>query len=123
MIVSNIYPYLDVRFDVRGQICRAMTYIDTGFYSEYGRVSLLVPQTYKKEFGKPDFYGRAVLADGRKVRFAYYRGSVKVNGIIRLAMIICGGDEFLIGRELIDEFKVTFEKAQRVIIDTENYTQ
>ncbi|MFH1562546.1 MAG: hypothetical protein ABIF11_03890 [Nitrospirota bacterium] len=58
------------------------------------------------------------MANDSNVRVPYYRGSVKIDKIIRPALILCcGDDEFLIGRELVDEFKVCFEKGKRVIID------
>lgn len=118
MIVSNDYPYLNVKFDVRGKIYTVRAYIDTGFYVSPDSYSLMIPKRFRDELEKPDFYEKIALTNDSKVRIPYYRGSVKIDKVIRHVFILCCGDnEFLICREFVDEFKVCFEKGKRIIID------
>lgn len=128
------YPYLKLRFTARNQprVYDIDAYIDTGFYEDerrllpgseasipQKRVRLIVPLRFRDELGKPDFSEAISLANGREYEIPAYYGGIKVNGETkpRPAVILCLGNGCLIGRHLIDEFKVFFDKGKVLTIE------
>ena len=112
-VTSEEYPYLHIRFEVRDDGDQGLALIDTGFSS-----SLVIPETWRYRLGTPDGYGRWSLADGSLVHAAIYSGNVEVIGLppIAAATIIVMGDEYILGRRILDLYEITLDHGQRVIV-------
>jgi predicted aspartyl protease len=111
MIVSENYPYVQVRLFVREQQLEVQTYIDTGFDGH-----VIVPADYGLVLGLGDYVSRWRLGDGSEVEAEGYLGIAEIVGLsVSIpARISCLGDEFIIGRGIIDHFRVTFNRGQTV---------
>jgi len=57
------------------------------------------------------------LADGSVVDVPVFLGAVEIVGLTSLpATIVALGDDYLLGRGILDHFKVVFDHGQRVVI-------
>ncbi|MBM3943841.1 MAG: hypothetical protein FJ316_13230 [SAR202 cluster bacterium] len=113
-IISHEYPYLPVAVELRGRTVRSSALIDTRFSG-----SLVVPATWlDPSLGLPDGYGRWELADGRAVRAPVYLGSVEIVGLVRIPQIVITvlGNEYVIGRRILDRFEITLDRGQKLIL-------
>ena len=91
-----------------------MALIDTGF-SGY----LAVPERfYHDDLGLPDSRVEWQLADGSTVEAPIYFGIVEIVGLpaVRAAITVLG-DEYVLGRRVLDQFRVTLDHGQEVIVE------
>lgn len=114
MIVSDRYPYLQVHLVIRAHQSQAWAYIDTGFDGY-----VIIPEGLAEEIGAEDYVVRWELADGSLVEAAEYLGTVEVIGVseplpVRVTVL---GMEVLIGRGLVDRFRVTLDHGQRILVE------
>ncbi len=67
-VISNRYPYLDLRVQIRDWQAEATALIDTGFTG-----NLVIPEhLWTDELGRPDGRGTLIVADGGIVRAPVY---------------------------------------------------
>lgn len=113
LTTSENYPYLKVRCRVRHWGAETWALVDTGFDGH-----LIVPRQVATQLGRPDSRIRWGLADGGRVATPAYYGVLDLVGIgsfsVRVATL---GDEYIIGRGIIDRLRVTFDHGQRVIVE------
>ncbi len=85
--------------------------MDTGFDGH-----LAVPQAHADGFGAPDGAFDLELANGAVVDAQVYWGSVEVMGVGRPAdaWIVALGNEYILGRAVIDRFRLTFDRGARL---------
>jgi hypothetical protein len=59
------------------------------------------------------------MADGRFVGYPFHEGQLEVVGLdVKLQVAIAlGGSEILIGRRIIDRFRVTFDHGREVVVE------
>jgi hypothetical protein len=59
------------------------------------------------------------MADGSVSIAGAYFGTVEIFGINEpiTARILALGNEFLLGRRVLDRYKVTFDRGQRVVVE------
>ena len=95
-----------------------MALLDTGFSDQ-----LIIPSTAVLEADgvvpEPDDWIDARVADGRSVPAPLYFGAIELPDLAPVdgVCIIVMGDQYIIGRGIIDLFKVTLDHGERLIIE------
>jgi len=99
---------------LRGQNSGASALIDTGFTGD-----LVIPtRALNDTVGLPDARIDWQLADGSVVDAPVYLGTIEVVGIPPIAVAITTlGNEYILGRGVIDRYRVTFDRGQRIIVE------
>jgi len=113
-VVSQRYPYLEVAWRVRHIERNDWAYADTGFEG-----ALIVPDIYESLFGQEDVLSLVQTADGQGHQVAAFVGQVTIIGIHETipARVLAFGNEFLLGRRVLDRYKVTFDRGQQVVVE------
>jgi predicted aspartyl protease len=112
----------DPRISVRGDrvCCRRVSffnilaYVDTGFDGY-----LIIPATQTSLLGAPQFSAPWELGDGSVVQAHEYRGDILVSGLtINIpARITLLGEEYLVGRGVVDHLRMIFDHGQRLLLE------
>lgn len=114
-LTSSTYPFLPVRFTIRGRRSgEVLALLDTGFTGDLG-----IPTTILSDnFGLPDSRVVWQLADGTVIDAPVYLGAVEIVGLgsVPAAITILGTD-YILGRGVLDRFKVTLDHGERVVIE------
>src|SRR5262249_39037765 len=108
------YPSLRMRFRAQEVNGEATAVLDTGFDGH-----LAVPEALIETFPPPAYVRRVRTASGEVVRVPVYLGTVELidqPGALD-ALIIALGDEYLLGLQTLNHFRVTFDHGQRVIVE------
>lgn len=110
-VISDRYPYLALEVKARGVIITDYFYIDTGFDG-----NLILPKHFAHEFGEADYISRWRLGDGSLVEAEDYLGEAKVVEVTEAApvRVSCVGDEFIVGRGIIDRLEIILDHGKRV---------
>lgn len=113
---SNLpFPYLLVQVQIRASKkieLELEALVDTGFGG-----GVAIPRGLVDLTDLPSMDTNWVLADGTEVATPAYLGYVQVGKFAPiLASIIVLGDEPLIGRQVLNHFKLTFDHGQKIII-------
>ena len=114
ILTSTHYPYLPIRInvgDVQGEVT---SLVDTGFSAE-----VIVPDGFLGPDAKVHGYADLQVADNRMLKAPVYLGTldiVPVSSGIEVAVIQMGRIHVL-GRGVIDQFKVTFDHGQRIVFE------
>lgn len=111
MLTSEDYPYLEVQVMVRDYKTQVRAYLDTGFDGY-----LIVPLSLATNLGMEDCVTQWELGDGSLIEAKEYFGAIEIPGLRTSlpARITSLGDEFLIGRGIIDQLRVTFDHGQKI---------
>jgi predicted aspartyl protease len=114
LIISLHYPYLEIWFRVRSYEEQISAYIDTGFDGY-----LILPSVYRRRLGPGDYLSRWELGDGSLAAAEEYLGMARIVGFAKdiSARIACLGNECLVGRGIIDRFRITFDRGQRIEVE------
>lgn len=114
MITSPRYPYLEIWVRVRSYEEVVLAYIDTGFDGY-----VILPSRYAKRLGACDYVSRWELGDGSLALAEEYLGAARVVGLAKETpvRITCLGTEYLVGRRIIDQFRLIFDHGQAVHIE------
>ena len=114
LLISEDYPYLEVQFAVRDYETQVRAYLDTGFDGY-----LIVPLPLATNLGREDYATQWELGDGSLIEAKEYFGAIEIPGLETSlpARITSLGDGFLIGRSVIDRFRVIFNHGQRIEIE------
>jgi predicted aspartyl protease len=115
VIITPAYPYVEVEFTIG--IFRSPTvlaYVDTGFDGY-----LLVPATQTALLGPAQFATSWELGDGSVVQAQEYRGDIHISSLaVTLpARITLLGEEYLLGRGIVDHLRMTFDHGWRLLIE------
>ncbi len=115
-LVSDHYPYLAVAIGRRGWGSEVMALFDTGYTSE-----VIVPASVRLELEpgtEPDDYHYVEVGDARILKAPVYAGNIKLGDFAALqVMILTLGNEYVIGRRVIDRFRSTLDHGKRLIIE------
>src|SRR6266436_4308071 len=108
-VVTPAYPYVEVEFAVgafRSPI--VLAYVDTGFDGY-----LIIPATQTSLIGPPQFFAPWELGDGSVVQAHEYRGDILIPGLGMSipARITLMGEEYLLGRGVVDHLRMTLITA------------
>jgi len=115
-IVTPAYPYLELEFTIGAfRSPTVLAYVDTGFDGY-----LIIPTIQTAFLGPPQFSAPWELGDGSVVEAQEYRGEVHVSGLaVTLpARITLLGEEYLVGRGIVDRLRMTFDHGQRLLVET-----
>ncbi|MBM2826966.1 MAG: hypothetical protein HW403_1030 [Dehalococcoidia bacterium] len=112
-IESLHYPYLQISWRVRDVEQEGLAYVDTGFDGH-----LAIPESAAGLLGLPDLLIPYRLASNQQVSAPAYAGSITLLGWSLLpATIIAMGSEMILGRRIIDSFRVTFDHGRRILVE------
>jgi len=114
MIVSTRFPYLEIQVTVRGKTVQDWAYIDTGFDGY-----VVVPHNQVQVLGPGDYVSLWELGDASLAPAEEYLGQVRLMGTATdlLARVTALGDEYLIGRALLDRWRIIFDRGQGVEVE------
>ena len=114
IVESSRYPYLQVRYAVGNHHETVWAYVDTGFDGYLG-----VPRSQAHRLGPPDREARYRLADSSPVTLPVYLGTIEFVGLMRSlpARIMSVGDEYILGRAVIDRLRLTFDRGARLVAE------
>lgn len=115
-VVPPAYPYVEIEFTVGAfRSPTLLAYVDTGFDGY-----LIIPATQTSLLGPPQFSAPWELGDGSVVQAQEYRGDILVSGLAVTipARITLLGEEYLVGRRVVDHLRMTFDHGQRLLLET-----
>ena len=111
---SSSYPYLTIRVSLRAGEHVAEALVDTGFTGD-----LVLPTgLLGGSLGLPDAAIDWELADGSTITAPAYIGSLEIIGLppVPATVTVLGG-EHILGRGVIDRFRVIFEHGRELIVE------
>jgi predicted aspartyl protease len=112
-LVSTHFPYVPVTISVRGHTHEAEALLDTGFTGY-----VVVPTGLVTNGEPPDARLQYSLADGSLVTAPVYRGTIEVGAFGPFPTLVTVlADEPIVGRELMDRFRITLEHGQRIVVE------
>ena len=88
--------------------------LDTGYTGE-----LIIPTGTLDKLGPPIDHSNIFLGNNEPVSSPWYMGTLQIIGVsedFRSTFIQVIGDEYIIGRIILDLFEITFDHGQRVIV-------
>jgi predicted aspartyl protease len=112
-LVSRRSPFLTIRLQIGAQILDVEAVLDTGFEGE-----VMIPPSLIPVGEVPDAAFTWVFPDGSVVSAPAYAGTIQLGQLGIFGVMITGlGIEILVGRQVLDRFKVCFDHGQRVTLD------
>lgn len=113
-ITSTSYPNLHIRVKLRGYKAEGIAIVDTGFTGH-----LAIPDSiFNGNLGLPDSRVYIEIADGGKVSAPVYFGIVELVGLASIpSSIIVLGNNYLLGRGVLDHFRVTFDHGKKITVE------
>ena len=112
-ITSTNYPFLRIVAQSRSWQHETLALIDTGFDG-----ALAVPLSVVETLGDPDTSTDWQQADGSIAEAPVYYGAVQIVNLAAIPelAIIALGNEYILGREILDRFEIILDHGQRVIV-------
>lgn len=114
-IVSNQYPYSPIRMELRGHEINAPTLLEMGFDGD-----IAIPDTWLgRDMGFPEATVPCQMADGRVVHVPVYFSRCHIGESLGLSDVLVTilGHEPMVGRGIIDRYKVTLDNGSRLILE------
>ncbi len=105
---------MKVTIQVRGRFYKLHARIDTGFDG-----AAVIPGDLWEKLGSADTSSAWEVADSRWVEAPIYFGNIEIDGMpgaFREVGITALGNEFMVGRAVLDHFLVTLDHGKRVIL-------
>ena len=114
--VSLRVPYITIRVRILGGGPEIETdaLVDTGYDGH-----LILPTIRLPEDVEPFTQRWLQSADGRLSRLPSYRGEIEIVGLSAVlpCPTVIGGSEVLLGRKILDNFRVTFDHGREVVVE------
>ncbi len=114
-VTSEDYPYLPIRISIRGWQHEALALLDTGFTGE-----LIIPgDVLPQQIGIPDGFMDFRVADDRIASSPMFIGDVEIGDLPTISDIAIGalGSKYIVGREILDRYRIILDRGERVIIE------
>jgi len=111
------FPYVRIRLHLDGQSEVEIdedALLDTGFDGQ-----VILPAAMLTQLGVPDSTRHRILADGSRALSQRYSGVIELAGLpeqIPVSVDVIG-DEVMIGRRLIEPFRVILDHGREVIVE------
>jgi len=83
--------------------------VDTGFDG-----SLIVPESEASRLGVPLKLTLVELGDGSRLLAPECEGLIQLGEAEMPILVLCLGNEYLLGREVIDKLRICFHRGERV---------
>lgn len=111
--VSSRFPYLLVQVRFGQQALTVEALIDTGFDGD-----VLIPRAIVPPGVEPEREARWRLADDSPIVTPLYVAEVSIDAFGPVPVLVAAlGNETLVGRALIAQFRVILEHGERVIVE------
>jgi predicted aspartyl protease len=112
-LVSERFPYLPLRLELRGRLTSGEALLDTGFEAH-----IVISESQQPAGQEPDGHVSLGLADGSRRRAPWYFGTASLDGIGTFVVpIVALGDETLLGQSLIARMSVLLDHGGRVVVE------
>ncbi|TSC88327.1 MAG: hypothetical protein G01um10147_232 [Microgenomates group bacterium Gr01-1014_7] len=112
-VTSSKFPYLPIQITVRENSYQVEALLDTGFDG-----SIVLPQKLFSNGESPTKYVDCKLADNSVIEVPIYIGFVKLaNRKLNDIAILIMGDEPIIGRGVMNNFKITLDHGKKIILE------
>lgn len=112
MIITHDYPYLSFTCQIGEYRFGGSGYVDTGFDG-----GLVIPEDSLQYVGEPVSLSEIELGNGSRTVVPIYYGIVEIGKTKYVAGIICAGNEYLLGRQVIDNFRICFNRGKRLELE------
>jgi len=112
MLISHRYPYVSLRCQVGQWTFDAWAYADTGFDG-----GLIVPESEATKLGVPLKFTLVELGDGSRLLAPECEGSIQLGEAKMPILVLCLGNEYLLGREVLDRLRICFHRGERVEVE------
>jgi len=114
--ISLRVPYITIRIRILGGGPEIETdaLVDTGYDGH-----LILPVIRLPDEVEPFTQRWLQSADGHLSRLPIYRGEVEIVGLpaILPCSTVIGGSEVLLGRKILDSFRVTFDHGREIVVE------
>jgi predicted aspartyl protease len=112
-LVSQRFPYLPVRLDLRLEQADFEALLDTGFDGDMAIPAQLIASKFP-----PDGHLRWTLADGSSVSAPYYIGSIEIAQVAAFPGVITAlGDEAIVGVGVASHLDIILDHGRRVVVE------
>lgn len=112
-LTSFRFPYIQAILQVLNRNIKIEALVDTGFDGD-----VTVPPEMVLNGKPPEGYLPWTLADETKINAPYFLGKIRIGKFQAFNVLVTAlGDEPLIGRGVIDRFKVIFDHGRKVIVE------
>ena len=113
-VESRRFPYLPLSIHIRGRRITVEALIDTGFDGD-----VVVPRDLLADDLLPDSDTRWWLPDGSAISAPSYDGVAQIGQLDGVDVTVVSlGDEALVGRGVIDRYRLILDHGVRVIVET-----
>ena len=107
------YPYLRVVCRVQNREFNVEGYVDTGYDG-----GLVVPESEQTGLLRPLTEVPIELGDGTRIAAAEYLGILMLGDKQLEVTVLFLGNEYLIGREVVDQLRLCFHRGEYLEIET-----
>lgn len=112
-ITSSKFPYLPIQITVREESYKVQALLDTGFDGSI----VLTPKLFSNG-QSPTKYVECKLADSSVIEVPIFIGFIRLGGRkLNDVAILIMGDEPIIGRGVLNNFKITLDHGKKVILE------
>lgn len=110
---SDDFPFVFIRLVVEERVLTLNALVDTGLDGD-----IVIPSAILADLDAPSALHSWRLVDGSVVEAVVYAGTVQLGNLEPIpADIAVLGEEPIIGRGIIDNYRVTFDHGERVIVE------
>lgn len=88
-------------------------YLDTGFDGY-----LIIPSSLASNLGPGDYVTRWEMGDGSLAEAGEYIGIMEVSDLVMTARLTLLGNDFILGRGIIDRLRITFDRGRRIEVES-----
>lgn len=106
------YPYLQVRCRVHDRDFNVSGYVDTGYDG-----GMVIPESERVGLPNPTREAIIQLGDGTHLYSAEYAGTLLLEGMRLKVTVLFLGNEYLIGREVVDQLHLCFHRGEYLEIE------
>jgi predicted aspartyl protease len=103
------YPLIEIGVSVGSQTFFGDALPDTGYDG-----TLIIPETLRREIDAPAVRRTILMADRHEVRVFSWRGTLHLGERSFRLRMHAFGDQFILGREVLDQTEICFEFGERV---------
>ena len=112
-LVSSRFPFVPILLQIRDQSFDVEALIDTGFNGD-----VVLPVGMIADHTEQNIEMRWRLADGTQVIAPGYFATLRIGPVrVRPVVVTAIGDVPMIGRGLVQHFRITLDHGERVVVE------